>query len=142
MNLHGLVVTAVFLPQEVSSGNLILFRLLRLMRLLRLVKLLQVLRRFRRKDGTNPGVFGTIPVGQELVAYGARTSRVCEHLELGHLDATCPALTNIPIHRLALMSAPFCPARIPIVLLPRLHHWFLGIENLVFLCRIENLVHS
>lgn len=32
---------------EVSSGNLILFRLLRLMRLLRLVKLLQVLRRFR-----------------------------------------------------------------------------------------------
>jgi|OrbCmetagenome_4_1107370.scaffolds.fasta_scaffold147534_2 hypothetical protein len=126
MNLHGLVVTAVFLPQEVSSGNLILFRLLRLMRLLRLVKLLQVLRRFRRKDGTNPGVFGTIPVGQELVAYGARTSRVCEHLELGHLDATCPALTNIP-------EAPFCPARIPIVLLPRLRHWFLGIENLVFL---------
>lgn len=35
--------------KEVSSGNLILFRLLRLMRLLRLVKLLQVLRRFRPK---------------------------------------------------------------------------------------------
>lgn len=32
---------------ELTSGNLILFRLLRLMRLLRLVKLLQVLRRFR-----------------------------------------------------------------------------------------------
>ena len=72
-------------------------------------------------------------IGQELVAYGARTSRVCEHLELGHLDATCPALTNIPIHRLALMGAPFCPARIPIVLLPRLRRWFLGIKNLVLL---------
>lgn len=68
MNLHGLVVTAVFLPQEVSAGNLILFRLLRLMRLLRLVKLLQVLRRFRRKDGTNPGVFGTIPVAAVTLA--------------------------------------------------------------------------
>ena len=55
-----LVVIAVFPTQEVSSGNLILFRLLRLMRLLRLVKLLQVLRRFRREDGPNPGVFGTL----------------------------------------------------------------------------------
>ena len=60
------MVTAFFPTQEVSSGNLILFRLLRLMRLLRLVKLLQVLRRFRREDGTNPGVSGNLPANAAL----------------------------------------------------------------------------